>query len=102
MLEWIPIEMRAMSVLSSILFFFGGIAVVYLHWRVYKLDRTVFNKSLDIEKLTEMCANTEKAVESIKEDNRMMIGLVREDNKNNLSRIEKSLAEIRGRLYGSD
>ena len=102
MWELIPVEMRAMSVLSAILFFFGGVILLFLHRRVNKIDNVVFDKSLDIEKLTEMCANTEKAVESIKEDNRMMIGLVREDNKVNLSRIEKSLAEIRGRLYGSD
>jgi hypothetical protein len=102
MLEWIPVEMRAMSVLSAILFFFGGIVLVYLHWRVNNLDKTVFNKSLDIEKLTEMCANTEKAVESIKEDNRKMIGWIRDDNKTNLGRIDKNLAAINKQLYGGE
>jgi hypothetical protein len=59
----------------------------------------VFDKSLDIEKLTEMCANTEKAVESIKEDNRKMITWIREDNKTNLGRIDKNLSEINKQLY---
>jgi biopolymer transport protein ExbB/TolQ len=102
MLEWLPVEMRAMSVLSAILFFFGGIILLFFHRRVNKIDNRVFDKSLDIEKLSEMCANTEKAVESIKEDNRKMIDWIREDSKTNWSRVEKSLAEIRGRLYGSD
>ena len=102
MLEWIPVEMRAMSVLSAILFFFGGIVLVYLHWRVNNLDKTVFNKSLDIEKLTEMCANTEKAVESIPEDNRKMIGWIRDDNQATMKRVDAGLAEIRKQLYKGD
>ena len=102
MLEWIPIEMHAMSVLSAILFGFGAIIGWYLHERIATLENTVVEKSIEIERLAEMCANTEKAVSSIKEDNRKMINWIREDNKASASRIEKSLAEIRGRLYGSD
>lgn len=102
MLEWIPIELRAMSVLSAILFGFGGIVGWYLHERLTSLEKIVTDKSIDIERLSEMCMNTEKAVESIKDDNRKMIGWIRDDNKANSSRIEKSLSEIRSQLYGGD
>ena len=102
MLEWIPIELHPMSVLSAILFFFGGTVVWYMHERITTLEKTVTERSIDIEKLTEMCANNEKLVESIKEDNRKMITWVREDNAKGLSRIEKSLAEIRNQLYKGD
>ena len=102
MLEWIPVEMRAMSVLSAILFGFGGIAGWYLHGRLATLEKTVTDRSKDITRLTETCMNTGKAVESIKEDNRMMIGLVREDNKTNLGRIDKNLAAINKQLYKGD
>ena len=94
--------MRAMSVLSAILFCFGGIAGWYLHGRLATLEKTVTDRSKDITRLTEMCGNTEKAVESIKEDNRKMIGWIRDDNNANSSRIEKSLAEIRAQLYGGE
>lgn len=102
LLGWMPIEMRAMSILSAILFFFGGIAVCYLHSRLNKVDRVVVNKSLDIKKLTEMCANNEKMVESIKEDNRKMIGWIRDDNKATMKHVDVGLAEIRKQLYRGD
>jgi len=102
MFEWIPIEMHAMSVLSAILFSFGGLVGWYMHSRLAALEETVSDRSLDIKKLSEMCENTEKAIASIKVDNRLMIGWVRNDNKENWNRIEESLAEIRNRLYGSN
>ena len=102
MFSWIPIEMRAMSVLSAILFFFGGIAVGYLYSRLNRIDRTVVEKTVSIEGLTEMCKNTEKAVESIKEDNRMMIGWIRDDNRATMKHVDVGLSEIRKQLHRSD
>ena len=99
MLEWIPIELRPMSVLSLILFFFGGVIIGYLYSRVNRIDRTVNEKTVTIERLSEMCENTEKLVVSIKDDNRKMIGWIREDTKATMKHIDDGLSEIRAQLY---
>lgn len=101
MFDWMPIELRAMSVLSAILFTFGGIVGWYMHGRLSTLEKVMMVKSVDIERLTAMCAGTERAVESIKDDNRKMITWIRDDNRATMKRVDEGLLEIRKQLYGS-
>jgi len=94
--------MRGISIVSVVLFTGCGIIMGYLYARLTHLETLVADRCLDIERLGEMSESTEKMMESIKEDNRKMIDWIREDSRANWSRVEKSLAEIRSRLYGRD
>jgi len=99
MFEWIPIEMRGISIISAIMFTFGAIIIWCFYHRVSKLEDIVMDRCSEIDRLGEMTENLEDLVESIKADNREMIGWVRDDNKMNYTQIEKSLAEIRTKMY---
>lgn len=74
----------------------------YFYIRLTRLETLVADRCLDIERLGEMVESIKKMMESIKEDNRKTIDWIREDSRANWGRIEKSLAEIRSRLYKRD
>ena len=98
-LEALPIEMRAMSVISFILFSVGIVALCLVYQRVTALETVVMKRSTEIERLAEMIENIEDTLKSLKEDNRQHISWVREDIKEYTKRIEESLAEVRGQIY---
>jgi len=99
MFEWVPIEMRGISIISAIIFSFGSIVIWCFYHRVSRLEEIVMDRSNEIDRLGEMTENLEELVESIKADNQRMIEWIRDDNKTTYGRIEKSLAEIRTKMY---
>jgi hypothetical protein len=99
MFEWIPIEMRGLSIISAIMFTFGAIIIWFFYARVSKLEDVVMDKCSEIDRLGEMTENLEALVDDIKANNRQMIEWVRDDNKTTYNRIEKSLGEIRTKMY---
>lgn len=99
MFEWIPIEMRGISVISAIMFAFGSVIICCFYSRVSRLEDILMERCTEIDRLGEMTENLENLVDAIKADNRQLIEWVRDDNKVNYNRIEKSLAEIRTKMY---
>jgi len=97
--EHLPIEMRAMSAISSVLFSCFGVAVGYLYFKYDNLKGDVVDSGLDIGRLDIAIDNIEKMVESQKDDYHEMVEWVRTDNTTNYKRIEDSLKEIRKQLY---
>lgn len=95
----LPIEMRSMSVISFVLFSVGIIALGLFYQRVLALEAIVMKRTTEIERLAEMIENIEETLKSFKDDNRQTIEWVREDIRSYTSRVEKSLAEVRGRMY---
>ncbi|MCD6163462.1 MAG: hypothetical protein J7K40_13760 [candidate division Zixibacteria bacterium] len=91
--------MRGISIISAIIFSFGSIVIWCFHHRVSKLEEIVMDRCNEIDRLGEMTENLEELVESIKADNQRMIEWIRDDNKTTYGRIEKSLAEIRTKMY---
>lgn len=98
-LEAIPIEMRAMSVISFILFSVCTVVLWMFYQKVTSLEEIVMQRSTEIERLAEMMENIEETLKSLKDDNRQHIDWVREDIKGYSNRVERSLAEIRGQIY---
>lgn len=98
-LEVVPIEMRAMSVISAILFAVGVVALGLFYQKIMSLEAIVMKRSTEIERLAEMIENIEETLKSLKDDNRLTIEWVREDIRGYTDRVEKSLAEIRGQIY---
>ena len=95
----IPVEMRAMSVASFILFAVGTTVVAYLHTRMARIEQIVADSCVDIKRLEEMINDSEKTIKIIRTENHQFIDWVREDNTTRWDRIEDSLSEIRKQLY---
>ena len=95
----IPVEMRAMSVASFILFAVGATVITYLHTRMTRTEQIVADKCVDIKRLEEMMKDSEKTIKIIRTENHQFIDWVREDNTTRWDRIEDSLSEIREQLY---
>jgi len=98
-LDVLPIEMRAMSVMSLILFSVGMVALLMFYQRITALETIVSKRSTEIERLAEMIENIEETLKSLKDDNQRTTEWIREDIRGYTSRVEKSLAEVRGRMY---
>jgi len=98
-LEAVPVEMRAMSVISFVLFSVGAVVVYVFYQKLMALECVVTKRSTEIERLTEMIENVEETLKSLKDDNRQHIEWVREDIRGYTNRVEKSLAEVRGKMY---
>lgn len=92
MLENLPYEMRLPSIISIIMFSFGGIIITYLHTRLARVEKIVMDTCVDVERIEELIINSEK-------NNREMMEWIRTDNQATWNRVEKSLAEIRKQLY---
>ena len=98
MLGSLPYTMRSPSIISIIVFGFGGIVVTYIHTRLTKLENVVMDRCIDIEKLGKMVESTNEAMATAQENNRNMLEWIRQDNRAMWTRIEKSLSELQAQV----
>jgi len=94
-LENLPYEMRLPSIISIIIFSFGGVIITYLHTRLARVEKIVMDTCIDVERIGELIEASEK-------NSREMMEWIRTDNQATWSRVEKSLAEIRTQLYNKN
>jgi hypothetical protein len=99
MFENLPIDMRNMSAISSVVFSCFGVAVGYLYFKYNQLEETVTTNCVDLQRVYEAVENTGKAVEALKKDNHDTVEWIRVDNAANWDRIDDGLKEIRKQLY---
>lgn len=95
----IPVEMRAMSVTSFILFSVGSGIIVYMHLRIMRIEQILEDRCIDIERLEEMMNSTEKSIKSMSDENHKFIDWIKDDNTSRWDRIENDMSEIRKQLY---